>query len=90
MAAAKFIPRLRNEHALHRWDIAGDDDISAELLGNIDLVDHSVGELGAILLVAGRAHDPDPAAGFQVRLRVTGQPDLRVLVDRGNAQLSWA
>ena len=28
MAVAKFIPHLRNEHALHRWDIAGDDDTS--------------------------------------------------------------
>ena len=64
LAVAKFIPHLRNEHALHRWDIAGDDDISAELLGSMDLVDHSVGELGAILLVAGRAHDPDPDAWF--------------------------
>ena len=90
MAVAKFIPHLRNEHALHRWDIAGDDDISAGLLGSMDLVDHSVGELGAILLVAGRAHDPDPDAGFQARLRVTGQPDLRVLVDQGNANLAWA
>jgi hypothetical protein len=90
MAVAKFLPHLRNEHALHRWDIAGDDDVSAELLGSADLVDHSVGELGAVLLVAGRAHDPDPDADFRVRLRVSGQPDLRVLVDQGNADLAWA
>ena len=51
---AKFIPHLRNEHALHRWDVAGDDETSRELLGALDLVDQSVGELGAILLVAGR------------------------------------
>jgi hypothetical protein len=30
MAVAKFIPHLRNEHALHRWDIAGDDDTSTD------------------------------------------------------------
>src|ERR1700749_1199194 len=46
MAVAKFIPHLRNEHALHRWDIAGDDDVSRELVGQLDLVGHSVGELG--------------------------------------------
>jgi hypothetical protein len=69
MAVAKFIPHLRNEHALHRWDIAGDDDVSGVLLGDMDLVDHSVGELGAILLAAGREHDPDPDADFGVRLR---------------------
>ena len=33
MAVAKFIPHLRNEHALHRWDVAGEDDVSLELLG---------------------------------------------------------
>jgi hypothetical protein len=90
MAVAKFIPHLRNEHALHRWDIAGDDDTSSELLGDMDLVDHSVGELGAILLVAGREHDPDPETDFGVRLRVPGQPDLRVVVDGGTATLAWA
>jgi hypothetical protein len=90
LAVAKFIPHLRNEHALHRWDIAGDDDTSGELLGDMDLVDHSVGELGAILLVAGREHDPDPETDFGVRLRVSGQPDLRVVVDGGTATLAWA
>ena len=90
MAVAKFIPHLRNEHALHRWDIAGDDDTSGELLGQLELVDHSVGELGAVLLVAGREHDPDPDADFQVRLRTAGQPDLQVVVDHGQATLAWA
>jgi hypothetical protein len=90
MAVAKFIPHLRNEHALHRWDIAGDDDTSRQLLGDMDLVDHSVGELGRILLVAGRAHDPDPDSEFHVRLRTDGQPDLRVIVENGNATLAWA
>jgi len=90
MAVAKFIPHLRNEHALHRWDIAGDDDTSAELLGDLDLVGHSVGELGRILLVAGRQHDPDPDADFRVRLRAEGQPDLRVVVSDGQASLAWA
>jgi hypothetical protein len=90
MAVAKFIPHLRNEHALHRWDLAGDDITSGELLGNLELVDHSVGELGQILLAAGRKHDPEPDADFCVRLRAAGQPDLRVLVDRGRATLAWA
>jgi hypothetical protein len=41
MAVAKFIPHLRNEHALHRWDIAGDDYTSGELPGNMDLTPDS-------------------------------------------------
>jgi hypothetical protein len=89
MAVAKFIPHLRNEHALHRWDIAGDDEVSGELLGNMELVDHSVGELGAVLLRAGREHDPEPDRDFHVRLRTAGQPDLRVVVEAGHATLAW-
>ena len=90
MAVAKFIPHLRNEHALHRWDIAGDDETSRQLLGDMDLVSHSVDELGRILLAAGRRHDPDPDAEFHVRLRAEGQPDLRVVVENGDAILAWA
>jgi hypothetical protein len=90
MAVAKFLPHLRNEHALHRWDVAGDDEVSGRLLGRMDLVSHSVGELGAILLVAGRKHDPEPGADFHVRLRADGQPDLRVVVEAGTATLAWA
>jgi Mycothiol maleylpyruvate isomerase N-terminal domain len=90
MAVAKFVPHLRNEHALHRWDVAGEDDTSLQLLGNKDLVDHSVGELGRILLVAGRKHDPDPDTDFRVLLRSEGHRDLRVLVEAGTATLAWA
>ena len=90
MAVAKFIPHMRNEHALHRWDVVGDDATSRALLAESDLVEHSVGVLGAILLVAGRKHDPDPDSDFRVRLRSVGQPDLLVTVERGNATLVWA
>jgi hypothetical protein len=90
MAVAKFVPHLRNEHALHRWDVAGDDDMSAQLLGAEDLVDHSVSELGRILLAAGRQHDPSPDEDFRVRLRSEGSRDLRVLVGSGTATLAWA
>lgn len=82
MAVAKFVPHLRNEHALHRWDVAGDDDLSGRLLGSEDLIDHSVGELGRILLVAGRKHDPDLDAEFRVRLRRAGRGRHRRTLDR--------
>jgi hypothetical protein len=90
MAVAKFIPHMRNEHALHRWDVAGDDSTSLRLLSALDLVQHSVGVLGAILLVAGRKQDPLPDKDFRVRLRSEGQPDLHVVVDDGEATLAWA
>jgi hypothetical protein len=89
MAVAKFIPHLRNEHALHRWDVIGDDGVSRRLLGSNDLVKHSVDELGRILLVAGRRRDPDPNTDFRVRLRSEGHRDLRVVVERGTAALMW-
>jgi hypothetical protein len=56
----------------------------------MDLVSHSGDELGRILLAAGRRHDPDPDAEFHVRLRAEGQPDLRVVVENGDATLAWA
>ena len=90
MAVAKFVPHLRNEHAVHRWDVAGEDEVSLRILGSEDLVDHSIVELGQVLLVAGRQHDPDPDADFRVRLRSAGARDLRVLVAAGNATLAWA
>jgi hypothetical protein len=64
--------------------------VSAELLGQFDLIDHAVGELGEILLVAGREHDPEPDAEFSVRLCSPGQGDLRVVVHDGHARLTWS
>jgi hypothetical protein len=90
MAVAKFTPHMRNEHAVHRWDVAGDDSTSLALLATPDLTEHSVGVLGAILLVAGRELDPDPDSDFRVRLRSDGQPDLLVTVEQGDATLVWA
>lgn len=89
MAVEKFIPHLRNEYALHRWDVAGDDDASHALLGSLDLMEHSVGELGRILLVAGRKRDPDPDSEFHVILGAADQPDLHVSVAHGTASLCW-
>jgi hypothetical protein len=90
MAVEKFIPHLRNEHSLHRWDIAGDDDVGRALLGSMDLMDHSVGELGQILLVAGRKRDPEPDSEFHVVLGAPDQPDLHVTVEHGIAGLGWS
>jgi hypothetical protein len=89
MAVAKFIPHLRNEHAIHRWDVVGDDELSTTLLGQTDLTEHSVDVLGPILLVAGRKRDPDAEADFCARLHSEGERDLFVLVQGGGATLSW-
>jgi hypothetical protein len=89
MAVAKFIPHLRNEHALHRWDVVGDDEEGSTLLGQADLTEHSVEVLGQILLVAGRSRDPSPDADFYACLHSEGEKDLFVLVRGGEAALSW-
>jgi hypothetical protein len=89
MVVATFITRLRNEHALHRWDMVGDDEVGLALLGQAALTEHSVEVLGEILLRVGRAQDPEPDATFAARLHVAGQPDLDVVVDDGVASLQW-
>lgn len=89
MAVAKFIPHLRNEHALHRWDVVGDDEVGIALLGQADLTEHSVEVLGRILLVAGRARDPAPTVDFHACLQADGERDLFVVVRAGEAALMW-
>jgi hypothetical protein len=87
MMVAKFVPHLRSEFALHRWDIIGDDEVSAELLGQAELTEHAVTVLGQILMARGKAHDPCPGADFRVRLRAPGARDLLVVVESDVAQL---
>lgn len=89
MAVAKFLPHLRNEFAIHRWDFAGDDETSSRLLAQPELTGHAVGVLGEILLRRGRQQDPAPDQDFHARLR-SGDSDLRVVVRAGQARLQQA
>ena len=92
MAVAKFLPHMRNEYAVHRWDFVGDDDTSTQLLSQPELTAHAVSVLGEILLRRGRQHDPSPEQDFHVRLRATDAagPDVEVVVDSGHAALHEA
>jgi len=87
MAVAKFLPHVRNEFAIHRWDFAGDDEAGTDLLSQPELTEHAVGVLGRILLLRGAAHDPSPDQDFHVRLRTGSGPDVRVVVEGGQAGL---
>jgi hypothetical protein len=89
MPVAKFLPHLRNEFAIHRWDFIGDDDTSIQLLSQPELTEHAVGVLGEILLRRGRQHDPFPEQDFHVRLR-SGDTDLSLTVEAGQARLHQA
>jgi hypothetical protein len=87
MVVAKFLPHVRNEFAIHRWDFAGDDEAGTELLSQRELTEHAVSVLGRILLLRGAAHDPSPDQDFHVRLRAGSGPDVRVVVEAGRAGL---
>jgi hypothetical protein len=90
MAVAKFVPHMRNEFAIHRWDFMGDDDTSYQLLAQPELTEHAVGVLGEVLLRRGHAHDPRPGEDFDVRLRAEDTSDVRVRVHAGRAGLELA
>lgn len=89
MAVAKFVPHMRNEFAIHRWDFVGDDDISTELLAQPELTEHAVSVLGRILLRRGADHDPAPDQDFHVRLRAGKARDIRLVVEAGQAGLQF-
>ncbi|HEX5114683.1 MAG TPA: maleylpyruvate isomerase N-terminal domain-containing protein [Pseudonocardiaceae bacterium] len=90
MVVAKFIPHMRNEFAIHRWDFAGDGETATDMLSQPELTEHAVGVLGEILVRRGRAHDPSPDEDFHVRLRAEGATDVRLLVEGGQARLEMA
>jgi hypothetical protein len=90
MEVAKFVPHVRNEFAIHRWDFVGDDEISRELLSQPELTEHSVGVLGRILLVRGAQHDPLPGQDFHVNLRAEGSPNVRLVVEADLVELVLA
>jgi len=84
---AGFPTHMRSEDALHRWDIAGDDDRSRELLGQADLLAHAVSFIGGPLCQKGL----DAGAGeppFTARVRSPDQDDLVVTAGGGKALLT--
>ena len=90
MPVAKFVPHMRSEFAIHRWDFAGEAEIGNRLLAQPELTEHAVGVLGRLLLLRGSQHDPGAGHDFAVRLRADGAPDVRVVVAAGQASLELA
>lgn len=74
---------MRSEAAVHRWDLVGDDDVSATLLGQHVLLEHAVSFIGRPLLVRGLvspAYGGDPV---EVRIAARDQPDHLVVRSSG-------
>ncbi len=75
MKVAWFGEHMREELILHRWDVAGDDDTSARLLGQPWVTEHSVVAVGKPLLRKGLSQ---LTAGRvrEARLRSPGRDDV--------------
>ena len=89
LPVAELVTHMRQEFAIHRWDMVGDDEAGLELLGQPLLVEHSVGLLADSLL-SGLGEDPAPAEPLTARLRCPGSRDLVVRIGGGAGSLSWA
>jgi hypothetical protein len=81
----------RSEAALHRWDLAGDDDVSFELLPQPELTDHAVTTLNAMVEhsaedVSTRARHAGLAGG-RMAFASPGRPDVVLVVDADGARL---
>ncbi|MGN6302471.1 MAG: maleylpyruvate isomerase N-terminal domain-containing protein [Angustibacter sp.] len=89
LPVAELVTHMRQEFAIHRWDIVGDDDLGTAILGRPELIDHSVRLLADSLLRNGLRHDPRPADPLQVRLRCLDQADLVLHVESGEGSLAF-
>jgi uncharacterized protein (TIGR03083 family) len=89
LPVAELVKHMRQEFAVHRWDLIGDDDSGLDILGTPELVEHSVELLGDSLL-SGLSRDPVAAAPLRVRLRCAGSRDLVVSIGHGVGSLTWA
>lgn len=87
---AELVTHMRQEFAVHRWDLIGDDEIGLSLLSRPVLLDHSVRLLGDSLFKFGLPHDPSPQIPLTVRLRCADEPDLVVDVRDGIGKLTLA
>src|SRR5581483_3151706 len=78
---AGFPTHMRSECALHRWHVAGDDDVRRQLLAQSDLLAHAVTFIGKPLLLRGLAGAPAPILGRDraPRLEITKQRGPAVL-----------
>jgi uncharacterized protein (TIGR03083 family) len=82
MPIRDVVLHIRQEFAVHRWDLVGDDAVGDALLGRSELIDHSVRILAESLLAPGVALDDGAGTPpWSVRIRAGDEPDLVVTGD---------
>ncbi len=90
MSAAEFATHSRSERAIHRWDIAGRDEIGWEMLARPDLTLHALKILTDMTVLPETLDNRLAAAGrsgdFEVRLR--GEPHDDVVVSLSGGTLT--
>lgn len=74
MPVAAFVNHTRNEFAIHRWDIVGNDELSDELLADPALTKHAVTALGRVL----GSWPNGVHGGPTVAIEAPGQPTIFV------------
>ena len=84
LTAAQLTMHGRSEAALHRWDLAGDDETGHDILGRPELTAHAVDTLNAMLPGAGEDVTVRARAAGIGRGRIAfaspGQPDVVLVV----------
>lgn len=86
--AVGFLKHSRSECAIHRWDLAGDDEVSEKLLSQHELLAHAVTFIGPLPMTArGMATGAGAGRALRARVRSQGQPDLLITVHRGQPEL---
>jgi hypothetical protein len=85
--AAEFLKHSRSECAVHQWDLAGDGAVSDKLLSQQELFEHVVNFIGAVPMTArGMATGAGTGRSLRARVRAHGQPDLLIVIHRGEPQ----
>ncbi len=84
----ELVTHMRQEFAIHRWDLIGDDPLGNALMAQPELLSHSVRMLQVPLLERGITMDPTPLTPLDLRISADGTDDLRVEVRQGLTSLS--
>jgi Mycothiol maleylpyruvate isomerase N-terminal domain len=91
LSAAELTMHGRSEAALHRWDMAGDDDISEELLAQPELTAHAVAVLNTMVDGSPEAVTARTTSTAITELRANfaapGQLDVVLVIDTAGARL---